>query len=55
LFGPNLLEEYELVRTSMGLDDAMLARVATCSIDGSGAPEEVKRKARAGIAAWLAS
>jgi adenosine deaminase len=55
LFGPNLLEEYELVRTSMGLDDATLARVATCSIDGSGAPEKVKRKARAGIAAWLAS
>jgi adenosine deaminase len=54
LFGPNLLEEYELVRTTMGLDDATLAHVATCSIDASGAPEELKRTARAGIAAWLA-
>jgi adenosine deaminase len=54
LFGPNLLEEYELVRTQMGLDDATLAHVATCSIDASGAPDDVKRNARAGIAAWLA-
>jgi adenosine deaminase len=55
LFGPNLLEEYELVRTGMGLDDATLAHVATCSIDASGAPADLKRRARAGIATWLAT
>ncbi len=39
LFGPNLLEEYELVRNTLGLDDATLAHIATCSIDASGAPD----------------
>jgi adenosine deaminase len=54
LFGPNLLEEYELVRAELGLDDATLAHVATCSIDASGAPADLKQRTRAGIAAWLA-
>jgi adenosine deaminase len=53
LFGPNLLAEYELVRTKLGLDDATLAHVATCSIDASGAPAAIKQRSRAGIAAWL--
>ena len=39
---------------ALGLDDATLAHIATCSIDASGAPAELKRRARAGIAAWLA-
>jgi adenosine deaminase len=55
LFGPGLLAEYELVRSELGLDDAALAHVARCSIDGSGAPEELKTSARASIDAWLAS
>ncbi len=55
LFGPNLLEEYELVRAEMGLDDATLAHVARCSIEASGAPDDLKRAAGAGIDAWLAS
>ena len=54
LFGPNLLEEYELVRSQMGLDDAALAHIATCSINASSAPDAAKRDARAAIAAWLA-
>jgi adenosine deaminase len=55
LFGPNLLDEYELVRAQLALDDATLAHVATCSIDASGAPAEIQKRTRAGIAAWLAN
>jgi adenosine deaminase len=55
LFGPNLLEEYELARAEMGLDDEALAFIARCSIDASGAPDAIKVSARAGIDAWLAS
>ena len=47
LFGPNLLEEYELVRTTLGLDDATLAHIATCSIDASGAPADAQADAPA--------
>src|SRR3954447_10599489 len=55
LFGPGLLEEYELCRTQLGFDDERLAHIARCSIDASGAPEALKASARAGIAAWVAS
>lgn len=54
LFGPNLLEEYELVRKVFGFDDATCAHIATCSVDASAAPDDVKRRARADIEAWLA-
>lgn len=54
LFGPGILEEYELARTELGLDDEQLAAMARASIDHGGAPEAVKATARAGIAAWLA-
>jgi adenosine deaminase len=53
LFGPGLLAEYELVRTEMGLDDSALATIARASIDGSGAPDELKSSARLGIGEWL--
>jgi adenosine deaminase len=55
LFGPGLLEEYELVRRDMGFDDERLAAIARSSIDCSGAPDELKRSALAGIDAWLAT
>jgi adenosine deaminase len=55
LFGPNLLEEYEIVRSTFALDDVALAHIATCSIDAAGAPAAVKQRTRAGIAAWLAA
>jgi adenosine deaminase len=55
LFGPNLLDEYELVRAEMGLDDDALAAIARASIDGSGAPEALKATARASIDEWLAT
>ncbi|MDQ1520402.1 MAG: adenosine deaminase [Actinomycetota bacterium] len=55
LFGPNLLEEYELVRADLGFDDATVADIARSSIEASGAPQELKATARAAIGAWMAS
>lgn len=55
LFGPVLLEEYELARSEMGLDDAALASIARASIDGSGAPDDLKASARRSIDDWLAT
>ena len=53
-FGPNVLEEYELARERLGLTDEQLAGCARASIASSGAPEDVKTRALAGIDAWLA-
>jgi len=53
LFGPVLLEEYELARAEMQLDDAALANIARASIDGSGAPDELKVSVRRDIDDWL--
>ena len=53
LFGPGLLEEYELCRDELGLDDDALAAVATASIEASGAPADVRARALDGIATWL--
>ena len=55
LFGPGLLEEYELARTRLGLDDAALAFVARCSLEDSGATPDVVARGLAGIDAWLAA
>jgi len=55
LFGPGLLEEYELARTGMALDDDSLASIARASIDGSGAPGDLKASARRSIDEWLAT
>jgi adenosine deaminase len=55
LFGPGLLEEYEVCRTTLGLDDTALAGIAAASFAASGAPEELKASARAAIATWLAA
>ena len=53
LFGPNLLEEYELCRNSLKLSDDQLAVVARCSIEASGAPDAVKREGwPASTAGW---
>jgi adenosine deaminase len=54
LFGPGLLEEYELTRDRLGFDDETLAHIAGCSIDASGAPDALKALARTRIDAWLA-
>jgi adenosine deaminase len=50
-----LLEEYEIARKSMDLDDAALATIARASIDGSGAPPELKASALPAIDEWLAT
>jgi adenosine deaminase len=55
LFGPGLLEEYELCRTELGLSDEQLAVIARGSIEASGAPDGLKRDALSGIDRWLAS
>ena len=53
-FGPNVLEEYQLSRDRLGLTDEQLAGCARASIAASGAPDDVKTRALAGIDAWLA-
>ncbi|WP_345377099.1 adenosine deaminase [Frondihabitans cladoniiphilus] len=55
LFGPSILAEYELCRETLGLTDDQLAACALDSIEASGAPEHVRRDARASVAAWLAA
>lgn len=54
-FGPGLLEEYELSRERLGLDDEALAGCARSSFTASGAPADVKARGLAGIDAWLAA
>lgn len=54
LFGPGILEEYELCRATLGLDDETLAECARNSIKASGAPSDVKDASLSGIDAWLA-
>lgn len=55
LFGPGILEEYQLSRDQLGLDDVALARIATASIESSAAPATLVAVARVRIEAWLAS
>ncbi len=55
LFGPGLLEEYELCRTTLGLSDAQLAAVARTSLTASGASPQVVEDGVAAVDAWLAT
>jgi adenosine deaminase len=55
LFGPGLLEEYELCRDTLGFDDDRMAFIARCSIEAGGAPASVKTAALAGVDAWIAT
>lgn len=54
-FGPDLLQEYELCRTRLDLDDTALAACARASFTASGAPAEVTERALADIDSWLAA
>lgn len=54
LFGPGLLEEYEICRQRLGFDDMRMAHIARCSIECSGAPDDLKASALAAVDAWLA-
>lgn len=53
LFGPGLLEEYELVRSAFGLDDLAMARIAATSVEASGACPNTKAEALNAIDEWL--
>jgi adenosine deaminase len=53
LFGSSLLQEYELCRTRFGLSDPELAGIAAASIEASGAPDDLRANALAGISGWL--
>ena len=55
LFGPSLLDEYELCRHQMGLSDVQLAAVARASFEFSAAPQPVKDAGSAAIEGWLSS
>jgi adenosine deaminase len=55
LFGPGLLEEYQLCRDTMGLSDGQLADIARSSLLASGAPQVVIDEGVAGVDAWLAT
>jgi adenosine deaminase len=54
LFGPGLLEEYQLCRDTLGITDTQLASIALASIECSGAPKDIVESATAGISSWLA-
>ncbi len=53
LFGPGLLEEYQLCRAEFGFDDLTMARIAAASIESSGASSGAKADALNGIDSWL--
>ncbi|HEY3773722.1 MAG TPA: adenosine deaminase [Solirubrobacteraceae bacterium] len=54
LFDVGLLDEYQLCREAMGLDDRALAVIAENSLDAStGAPSQLLDTARSSLQAWL--
>jgi adenosine deaminase len=53
LFGPDLLDEYELCRNQMELSDSLIATLARSSFEHSGAPPEVKAAGVAAVNAWF--
>jgi adenosine deaminase len=53
LFGTRLADQYASARHDLGFSDGELAALARQSIDGSRAPEPVRRAVRAGIGRWL--
>jgi adenosine deaminase len=54
LFGPGLLDEYQLAREELRFSDQRLATIAAHSIRHSAAPAATKHRAIQAIAAWLA-
>ena len=55
LFGPGMLEEYQLCRDVLGLDDDAMATIARSSITHSGADPALKERALVGVDTWLAA
>lgn len=54
LFGCGLLDEYELCRAEMRLEDSDLAAMAAASLEASGAPADLIAQGLADIGDWLA-
>jgi len=54
LFGPDILDEYELCRRELGMTDEQLAACAWTSIETTLADDETKARAKSAIDAWLA-
>jgi adenosine deaminase len=54
LFGSHLAGQYSVLRAAQEFTDAELAELARGSINGSYAPDELKRESLAGIGEWLA-
>lgn len=52
VFGCGALDEYELARRELGMDDAALASIAEASIRASGAPHDLRAKALRTIQMW---
>ncbi|MGZ5389167.1 MAG: adenosine deaminase [Aeromicrobium sp.] len=55
LFGSHLAGQYSVLRAAQEFTDAELTELARGSINGSYAPDELKRESLAGISEWLAS
>ena len=53
LFGPSLLDEFQLCRDEMRLDDGDIAQIARDSFLHSGAPREIKAAGITGVDEWL--
>ncbi|MDL4776333.1 MULTISPECIES: adenosine deaminase [Thermomonosporaceae] len=53
LFGSRLARQYELVRAEHGFADAELAELARQSINGSAAPDDVRKRLLTGVDTWL--
>jgi adenosine deaminase len=54
LFGPRLVEQYDLARQVHGLTDEELADLARMSVRGSAAPAGLQQELLVGIDGWLA-
>ena len=53
LFGPSLVDEFELCREQMRLSDNTLAQLARNSFKYSGAPKKIVEQSLRDIDAWL--
>jgi adenosine deaminase len=53
LFGSRLVDQYDAARSTHGFSDGELAELARMSINGSTAPDDVRRELLAGVDAWL--
>ena len=54
LFGTRLADQYTLARDELGFTDVELAALARQSLEGSRAPESLRKEALADVDAWLA-